>query len=91
MRINVRVKTRAQSDFVGGRYGSADPPTLVVHVRAAPSAGKANAACEAALAQAFGVARDAVTIVAGARGRSKIVEVRGADPARLNSLLERLE
>jgi uncharacterized protein YggU (UPF0235/DUF167 family) len=88
MRINVRVQTRAQSDLVGGRYGSADPPILVVRVRAAPIAGQANTACVAALAKAFGVPRKEVTIVAGARGRSKIFEVQGADPLRLKSLLE---
>ena len=89
MRIGVRVQTRAQSDFVGGRYGSADPPVLVVRVRAAPTTGQANAACVAALAKAFGVSRKAVSIVAGARGRSKLVDVQGADPLRLKSLLER--
>jgi len=89
MRITIRVHTRAQRDFVGGRYGSGDPPTLVVHVRAAPHAGQANTACINALAGAFGVPKHAVKIVAGGRARSKIVEVQGADAARLEALLQR--
>jgi uncharacterized protein YggU (UPF0235/DUF167 family) len=88
MRIVIRVQTRARNDFVGGRYGNGDPPILVVRVRAAPEAGNANAACVKSLAQAFGVPRRAVTIVTGARGKSKIVDVQGADPNRLQTLLE---
>lgn len=91
MRISVRVQPRAQTDFVGGRYGNADPPILVVRVRAAPTDGQANAACVAALAKAFGVSRNAVTIVSGARGRSKLVDIEGADPLRLTRLLDTSE
>jgi uncharacterized protein YggU (UPF0235/DUF167 family) len=88
MRIKIRVHTRAQNDAVGGRYGYDDPPTLVVRVRAAPTEGLANAACVKALATAFGVPRNGVKIVTGARARSKVVDVPGADPNRLRSLLE---
>jgi len=88
MRIKIRVHTRAQHDVVGGRYGRDDPPTLVVRVRAAPTEGLANAACVKALAAAFGVPRNGVKIVTGARARSKVVDVQGADANRLKSLLE---
>ena len=87
MRIHIRVQTRARDDRAGGRYGEGDPPILIVRVRAAPHEGRANAACRKTLAEAFGVPRQAVTIVAGASARSKIVEVQGADPARLELLL----
>jgi uncharacterized protein YggU (UPF0235/DUF167 family) len=87
MRINVRVQTRSRLDLVGGRYGTADPPTLIVRVRAAPHGGHANAACLKILAEALDVPRQAVTIVAGARAKSKIVEVEGADPTRLHTFL----
>jgi uncharacterized protein len=87
MRINIRVHTRAHKDAVGGRYGSEDPPTLVVRVRAAPVDGLANAACVKALAMAFEVPRNRVKIVAGASARSKVVDVEGADPQRLKDLL----
>lgn len=91
MRINVRVQTRARADFVGGRYGDSDPPSLIVRVRAVPYEGLANAACLEVLAEAFGVPRRAVRIIAGASARSKIVEIDGADPTRFDELLETSE
>jgi hypothetical protein len=48
--------------------------------------GQATAAALAALAAAFGVRRGAVTLVAGAASRRKIVDVTGADPAVLDRL-----
>ena len=87
MRIHIRVQTRAREDVVGGRYGNDEPPILIVRVRAAPHEGRANAACVRALAEALGVPRQAVRIAAGERSKSKIVEVRGADPARIDTLL----
>lgn len=51
--------------------------------------GKATAASLAAVAAAFGVDRDSVSLVAGARSRVKILEVAGADPRKLERLLER--
>lgn len=89
MQIRVRVRPLARSNEVGGRYGDGDPPVLVVRVQAGPYEGRANASCIEALAQAFDVPRHAVTIVAGKSARSKLVEVQGADPARLASLLSR--
>jgi uncharacterized protein YggU (UPF0235/DUF167 family) len=49
--------------------------------------GKATEAALAAVAAAFGVRRRAVTLVAGAASRTKIVEVDGADPETLTTLL----
>ena len=37
----------------------------------------------------FGVGRDSVSLVAGARSRMKILEVAGADPGKLERLLAR--
>jgi uncharacterized protein len=51
--------------------------------------GEATEAALAAVAAAFGVARRDVTLVAGARSRSKIIDVTGADPAVLERLLAR--
>ena len=39
------------------------------------------------MAAAFGLRRRAVTLVAGASSRTKILEVEGADPAALSRLL----
>jgi uncharacterized protein YggU (UPF0235/DUF167 family) len=68
---------------VGGEYGGA----LVVRVSARAVDGQATAATLAAVAEAFGVRRHAVTLVAGGTSRTKIIEVAGADPTVLDRLL----
>jgi uncharacterized protein len=82
VRFAVRVKPGAKRESVGGRHGDA----LVVAVTAPAVEGKANAALCAALAKAFGVRANQVTIVVGERGRDKVVEVPDA-PERLDELL----
>ena len=82
MRFAVRVKPGARKEAVGGSHGDA----LVVAVTAPPVEGKANEAVRAALAKAFGVRKQDVTIVAGAKGRDKVVELPD-DRARLDELL----
>ena len=62
---------------VGGERGGA----LVVRVGARAVDGKATEAALTAVAAAFGVRRRAVTLVAGATSRTKILEIEGADPA----------
>jgi len=76
----IHVSPRARREGVGGRHGDA----LRVAVRAAPEAGRANAACVAALAEAFGVARGEVALDPRSTGRRKRVRVAGD-----TSLLER--
>jgi uncharacterized protein (TIGR00251 family) len=83
-RFAVRVKPRAKREAVGGQHGEA----LVVAVTAPAVEGKANEAVRKALAKAFGVRKQDVTIVTGERGRDKIVDVPGADQ-RLGELLSR--
>jgi uncharacterized protein len=70
---------------VGGELAGA----LVVRVTKRAVAGEATEAALAAVAAAFGVARRDVTLVAGARSRSKIIDVTGADAAVLERLLAR--
>jgi hypothetical protein len=70
---------------VGGEHDGA----LVVRVSARAVDGQATAAALAAVAAAFGVRRQAVTLVAGTTGRRKIVDVPGADPTMLDRLLAR--
>jgi uncharacterized protein YggU (UPF0235/DUF167 family) len=41
-----------------------------------------------AVAAAFGVRRHAVTLIAGASSRTKVVDVAGAEPTVLDRLLE---
>jgi uncharacterized protein len=90
MRISVRVRPGARRDKVGGSWAGPRGPALVVAVRARAVEGAANAAVVAALAAAFGLRRGDVEIVAGARGRDKIVALRGDQgelAARLAQLL----
>ena len=83
VRITVWVRPGSPRPGVGGEHDGA----LVVRVSARAVEGKATAAALAAVAAAFGVRRQAVTLVAGATSRRKIVDVPGADPAVLDRLL----
>jgi uncharacterized protein len=89
VRISVRVRPGARRDEVGGSWAGPRGPALAVAVRARAVEGAANAAVVAVLAAAFGVRRGNVEIVAGARGRDKVVAVRG-DPTELTSRLAQL-
>jgi uncharacterized protein len=75
-RFGIRVKPGAKREAVGGRWGDG---ALVVAVAAPAVEGKANEAVRKALAKAFGVRKQDVEVVAGERGRDKVVRL---DPAR---------
>ncbi len=81
----IHVTPRARTGSVGGRRGDA----LRVAVAAPPVEGRANAACVAALAEAFGVGRRDVELDPAARGRRKRVRIRGP-VADLSRRLEEL-
>jgi len=85
MRLTVWVRPGSARPGVGGEHDGA----LVVRVTARAVDGQATVAALAAIADAFGVRRHAVTLVAGAASRRKIVEVTGADPAVLDRLRAR--
>lgn len=87
LRFDVHVRTGVARIAVGGRYGES---ALSVAVTARPVEGAANRAVVVAVAAAFGVARGDVDVVAGQRGRNKVVYVRGCTDelkARLGQLL----
>ena len=83
MRITVWVRPGSARPGVGGERGGA----LVVRVSARAVDGKATEAALGAVAAAFGLRRRAVTLVAGATSRTKILEVEGADQVALTRLL----
>ncbi|WP_137815795.1 DUF167 domain-containing protein [Gandjariella thermophila] len=88
----MRVKPGARRDAVGGHRDGPSGTALVVAVAAPAVEGKANDALCRLLAKAFGVRRQDVTIVAGARGRDKVVALDPAPPGaaeRLAALLAR--
>lgn len=78
--MRVQPRSRRQ-EIVGWRDG-----VLLIRVTAPPLEGRANAAVCRLLADELGVARSAVTLVAGARGRDKRLRVQGVSSARLRSL-----
>jgi uncharacterized protein YggU (UPF0235/DUF167 family) len=83
VRITVWVRPGSPRPGVGGEHGGA----LIVRVSARAVDGRATEAALTAVAAAFGVRRRAVTLIAGASSRTKILEVEGADPAALARLL----
>jgi uncharacterized protein len=83
VRITIRVRPGASHPGVGGLHDGA----LVVRVSARAVDGQATAAALAAVAAAFGVRGQAVTLVTGKASQTKLVDVAGADPAVLDRLL----
>jgi uncharacterized protein len=83
VRITVWVRPGAAHPGVSGEHGGA----LVVRVSARATGGQATAAALAAVAAAFGVPRSAVTLVAGATSRAKILDVAGGDRGVMEHLL----
>lgn len=73
-RIRVRLTPRAARDAIVGWQDD----VLRVRVTAPPVGGRANAALERLLADALGVPKSAVCVVAGTRGREKTVAIEGA-------------
>jgi uncharacterized protein YggU (UPF0235/DUF167 family) len=83
VRVTIRVRPGAGRTAVGGEHDGA----LVVRVGARAVDGKATEAALAAVADAFGVRRAAVTLVAGATSRTKVVDVDGGTDDALRELL----
>jgi uncharacterized protein len=89
-RVAIRVRPGASRTAVGGSYDAGRGPALVVAVTARAQGGAATAAALRAVADALGVRPAAVTLVAGATSRDKLLEVDPAPPdlpARLAVLL----
>jgi uncharacterized protein len=87
MRIAIRVRPGSKHPGVGGEHAGA----LIVRVNARAVDGRATEAALAAVADAFGVRRGAVSLVSGASSRMKIVEIADGDPRFLADLLARPE
>lgn len=82
-RIAVRVQPRAgRNEIAGERDG-----TLIVRVTAPPVEGKANDAMRKLLAKRLGIAPGRITVVRGATGRDKLVEIDGMDSGAVRRAL----
>jgi len=87
VRVRVRLTPRGGRDALEGVEVLADGrAVLKARVRAAPEKGAANAALEKLVAGACGVPKSAVTVVAGATGRVKTVEVEGPTEQLMEAL-----
>jgi uncharacterized protein len=83
VRIRLRVQPRARRNQVDGLVAEADGGgALKIAVTAAPESGAANEAVIALLAGEWGLAKSALTLVAGAADRRKTIKLTG-DPQRL--------
>lgn len=81
--FRVRVQPRAGRDEVAGVEGGA----LKVRLTAPPVEGRANEACLRLLAERLGLPRRRLALVAGERGRDKLVRAEGLDEAALRRAL----
>ena len=79
LRVSVRVTPRDGRDAIEGVLDG----HLLVRVAAAPADGAANESVLRLVAEAAGVPRRAVRLIAGATGRRKLVLIEGADRASL--------
>ncbi len=89
-RLIVRLTPSGGADRIDGcATDDAGRTYLKARVRAAPEDGKANAALEALLAKALGVAKSKVNVARGATARLKTVEVEGVSESEIEAFLAR--
>jgi uncharacterized protein len=88
---SVKIDLTVQPKGSRPRVGPMVDGRLRVVVSAPPADGKANRAVVLALAEAFGTAPSAVTILRGETGRKKTVEIRGLTQAALDRWIASLD
>ena len=83
MRLQIKVVPKSSRNCVAGWMGD----TLKVWVTAPPERGKANGAVLAVLADALGVSRESIRLVAGLKSSRKVVEIEGLVAAEVHRRL----
>ena len=83
MKLQIKVVPKSSRNCVAGWMGD----TLKVWVTAPPERGKANVAVQAVLADALGVSRESIRLVAGLKSSRKVVEVEGLAAAEVQRRL----
>ena len=89
IRLRLKVQPKARREGIAGWVPDQDGAALKLSVGAPPEDGKANEAVIALLAEALGVAKSAISVVAGVTDRRKLVEIRG-DEKELRAALDAL-
>lgn len=90
VRLAVRLTPNGGRNDIGGiETDASGEPHLKVRVRAVPEDGKANKALIELIAGRLGVAKSAVSLVAGHTARKKILRIDG-DPESLKSRMDAL-
>jgi uncharacterized protein (TIGR00251 family) len=84
VKLQVKVVPGSSRDGIAGWLGE----TLKVRVTAPAERGKANAAVEALIAEALGIAKDCARVVAGHASPRKVVEIDGLSEAEVRRRLE---
>jgi uncharacterized protein len=84
-RISVTVSPGASRTELVGRHGAG----WKARVAAPPERGRANEALLEALSSALAIPKTSLRVVGGQRGRAKVVEIDGLEPADVESRLER--
>jgi len=88
--LAVRAQPGAKKTAIAGVYGEGPAAQLKIAVQAPPIEGRANAALIAFLAETFGVAKNAVELMAGESSRSKVFLLRGIGREEAESKLAQL-
>ena len=83
MKLQIKVVPKSSRNCVAGWMGD----TLKVWVTAPPEHGKANGAVQAVLADALGVSRESIRLVAGLQSSRKVVEIEGLAAAEVHRRL----
>ena len=83
MKLHIKVVPKSSRNCVVGWIGDA----LKVCVTAPPEKGKANMAVEEVLAEALGLPKERVRIIAGMASTRKVVEVDGLEEAEMRHRL----
>jgi uncharacterized protein (TIGR00251 family) len=85
--LAVRAQPGAKKTAITGVYGEGAAAQLKIAVHAPPLEGRANQALVVFLAEAFGVPKHAVELMAGELSRSKVFLLRGVSREKAEALI----
>jgi len=83
VKLQIKVVPKSSRNGIAGWMGD----TLKVWVTAPPERGKANVAVQAVLADALGVSRESIRLIAGLQSSRKVVEIDGLAAAEVHRRL----